>query len=220
MIPLRDRPAPFQHPLRDLFLIALNSVIFLFESALTPESLKTLLYQLGMVPAHITALVSGVGNVGFVSAFLPALTSMFLHGSWMHVIGNMWFLWIFGDNIEDYLGHFKFLLFYLACGLGAAFFQVILTPHSRCPRWEPAVRLRGFRGLLRTFSQSPSFNLVSNFLHVLLARMGHARILVRNAIFEWRRDFPGLLQRCKGRGSFLGSRGRFRSWDCPDQNLA
>ena len=144
MIPLRDDQPRFSTPYVTYFLIALNSVIFLFESALTPESLKTLLYQLGMVPAHITALVSGVGNVGFVSVFLPALTSMFLHGSWMHVIGNMWFLWIFGDNIEDYLGHFKFLLFYLACGLGAAFFQVIL-PHIRaCPRWEPAVRLRGF----------------------------------------------------------------------------
>jgi len=146
MIPLRDDQPRFSTPYVTYFLIALNSVIFLFESALTPESLKALLYQLGMVPAHITAFVSGVGHVGFLPAFLPALTSMFLHGSWMHVIGNMWFLWIFGDNIEDYLGHFKFLLFYLACGLGAAFFQVILTPHSRLPTVGASGAIAGVLG--------------------------------------------------------------------------
>jgi len=133
MIPLRDDQPRFSTPFVTYFLIGLNSVIFLLESALTPESFKTLLYQFGMISANITGYVSGSGRLGLAAVLLPALTSMFLHGSWMHVIGNMWFLWIFGDNIEDHLGHFTYLVFYLASGIGAAFTQVILNPHSVVP---------------------------------------------------------------------------------------
>ena len=146
MIPLRDDQPRFSTPYVTYFLIGLNLVIFLFESALTPESLKTLLYELGMVPANITAYLSGYGRLGLVAVLLPGLTSMFLHGSWMHVIGNMWFLWIFGDNIEDHLGHFLYLLFYLASGLGAAFAQVILTPHSIVPTVGASGAIAGVLG--------------------------------------------------------------------------
>src|SRR5712675_3496716 len=121
MIPLRDDQPRFSTPFVTYFLVGLNLLIFLFEAALTPDSLKILLYQFGMVPANITTYLSGSSRLGLVAVLLPALTSMFLHGSWMHVIGNMWFLWIFGDNIEDYLGHFSYLSFYLASGLAAAF---------------------------------------------------------------------------------------------------
>src|SRR5579862_4728397 len=133
MIPIRDDQPRFINPYVTYFLIGLNVAIFLFEASLTPRNFELLLYQLGMVPANTTAFLAGSNRLGPAAAFLPMLTSMFLHGSWMHVIGNMWFLWIFGDNIEDYLGHFKYLLFYLASGLGAAFAQVILSPHSRVP---------------------------------------------------------------------------------------
>ena len=145
MIPVRDDQPRFSTPYVTYFLIGLNLVIFLFEAALTPESFKALLYQLGMVPANITGLLAGA-RLGLVAAFLPTLTSMFLHGSWMHVIGNMWFLWIFGDNIEDYLGHFKYLLFYLLSGLGAAFAQVILNPHSRVPTVGASGAIAGILG--------------------------------------------------------------------------
>ena len=145
MIPVRDDQPRFSTPCVTYFLIGLNLVIFLFEAALTPESFKALLYQLGMVPANITGLLAGA-RLGLVAAFLPTLTSMFLHGSWMHVIGNMWFLWIFGDNIEDYLGHFKYLLFYLLSGLGAAFAQVILNPHSRVPTVGASGAIAGILG--------------------------------------------------------------------------
>ena len=145
MIPVRDDQPRFSTPYVTYFLIGLNLVIFLFEAALTPESFKALLYQLGMVPANITGLLAGA-RLGLVAAFLPTLTSMFLHGSWMHVIGNMWFLWIFGDNIEDYLGHFKYLVFYLLSGLGAAFAQVVLNPHSRVPTVGASGAIAGVLG--------------------------------------------------------------------------
>jgi len=146
MIPLRDDQPRFSTPYVTYFLIGLNLVAFLFEATLTPQNFKALLYQLGMVPANITGFLAGGSRVGLMAAFLPALTSMFLHGSWMHVIGNMWFLWIFGDNIEDHLGHFKYLLFYLLSGLGAAFAQVILNPHSIVPTVGASGAIAGVLG--------------------------------------------------------------------------
>jgi membrane associated rhomboid family serine protease len=146
MIPLRDDQPRFSTPYVTYFLIALNSAVFVLESALTPDSFKVLLYQFGMVPAHITGYLSGTSRLGLVAVLLPTLTSMFLHGSWMHVIGNMWFLWIFGDNIEDHLGHFKYLVFYLASGLAAAFAQVLLSPHSRVPTVGASGAIAGVLG--------------------------------------------------------------------------
>jgi membrane associated rhomboid family serine protease len=146
MIPLRDDQPRFSTPFATYFLIGLNSAVFLFEWALPPESFKILLYQFGMIPANLTGYLSGTGRLGLVAVFLPALTSMFLHGSPMHVIGNMWFLWIFGDNIEDHLGHFKYLLFYLASGLGAAFAQLLLNPHSRVPTVGASGAIAGVLG--------------------------------------------------------------------------
>ena len=146
MIPVRDDQPRFSTPYVTYFLIGLNLVIFLFEAALTPQSFKLLLFQFGMIPANITGVLTGTLGLGFTAAFLPALTSMFLHGSWMHVIGNMWFLWIFGDNVEDYLGHFKYLLFYLLSGLGAALAQVVLSPHSRVPTVGASGAIAGVLG--------------------------------------------------------------------------
>jgi membrane associated rhomboid family serine protease len=146
MIPIRDDQPRFITPYVTYFLIGLNLVIFLFEASLAPRSFEVLLYQLGMVPANTTAFLAGANRIGAAAAFLPMLTSMFLHGSWMHVIGNMWFLWIFGDNIEDYLGHFKYLLFYLLSGLGAAFTQLVLTPHSLVPTVGASGAIAGVLG--------------------------------------------------------------------------
>ena len=86
MIPIRDDTPRFSTPYVTYFLIGLNLLIYLFESALTPESLKILLYQLGMVPANLTRFLAGAGDLGLVAGLLPSLTSMFLHGSWAHVI--------------------------------------------------------------------------------------------------------------------------------------
>jgi membrane associated rhomboid family serine protease len=146
MIPVRDDQPRFSTPYVTYFLVGLNLLVFLFEASLTARGFKILLFQLGMIPANITGLLSGSHKMGGATAFLPTVTSMFLHGSWMHVIGNMWFLWIFGDNIEDYLGHFKYLLFYLLSGLGAAFAQVLLTPHSSVPTVGASGAIAGVLG--------------------------------------------------------------------------
>ena len=145
MIPIRDDQPRFSPPILNNCLIGLNLLIFLFESILGPRSLQALFFQFGLVPSHVTGILDR-GSPNLAALFVPFFTSMFLHGSWLHVLGNMWFLWIFGDNIEDYLGHFKYLLFYLLSGLAAAVTQVILTPHTRVPTVGASGAIAGVLG--------------------------------------------------------------------------
>ncbi len=146
MFPIRDDQPRYSTPYLTYFLIGLNLLIFLFEFALDPASLEALFNQFGMVPAHVTRLLTSGHHVNLAVLALPFFTSMFLHGSWSHVIGNMWFLWIFGDNIEDYLGHFKYITFYILCGLAAAVTQLILTPHLQAPTVGASGAIAGVMG--------------------------------------------------------------------------
>ena len=147
MIPLRDDQPRFSTPYVTYFLIGLNLVDFPVRGQPDPGKLQYPALPIGHgAGQHHGILWPEPAGWELVAAFLPTLTSMFLHGSWMHVIGNMWFLWIFGDNIEDYLGHFKYLLFYLLSGLGAAFAQVVLNPHSRVPTVGASGAIAGVLG--------------------------------------------------------------------------
>ena len=146
MIPIRDDQPRYSTPYINSFLIGLNLLIFLFESLLDPDSLKALVDQLGIVPAHLTAFLSGSPNYSPLAIALPFFTSMFLHGSWMHVIGNMWFLYIFGDNVEDYLGHFQYLVFYLLVGPIAMATQIAVDPYSRVPTLGASGAIAGVLG--------------------------------------------------------------------------
>jgi membrane associated rhomboid family serine protease len=146
MIPIRDDQPRFSVPYLTYFLIGLNLLIFFFEAALDPRSLEILIRQFGLIPAHVTHLLGGEAGTNPAASLLPILTSMFLHGSWLHVIGNMWFLWIFGDNIEDYLGHFQYLMFYLISGVAAALAQLALTPGSRVPTVGASGAIAGVLG--------------------------------------------------------------------------
>ena len=130
MIPLYDTIPSSRRPYVMYAIIAINVLVFLFEISMNPLELKAFMYQYGLVPARYT--VERVREIlGF--SLLPWITHMFLHGGWMHIIGNMWFLWIFGDNVEDAFGHFKFLLFYISGGLFAAFFHFLTMLHAPIP---------------------------------------------------------------------------------------
>jgi membrane associated rhomboid family serine protease len=149
MIPLHDDTPRFSTPYVTYFLIALNTVIFLFEwwvGLQNQGDLNALIYEFGVVPRHVTALLNGGTQVSLVGAFIPILTSMFLHASWLHIIGNMWVLWIFGDNIEDYLGHFRYLVFYLVCGVAASVTHILLNPNSRLPSVGASGAIAGVMG--------------------------------------------------------------------------
>ena len=149
MIPIRDETPRFSTPFITYFLVGLNTLIFLYEWLLgmqSPRALNALIFQLGVVPTHVTEALGGVPHYELSAAFLPILTSMFLHGSWLHVIGNMWILWIFGDNIEDYLGHFVYLVFYLVCGFAASVAHVLLNLNSGVPSIGASGAIAGVMG--------------------------------------------------------------------------
>src|SRR5271168_4013914 len=146
MLPLRDDQPRYSTPWVNSFLIGLNLLIFLFEATLDPRSLDLLIRQFGVVPSHVAAFLSGSTRYSLAAVVLPFFTSMFLHGSWMHVINNMWFLYIFGDNVEDYLGHFKYLVFYLLTGLIAMATQVAIYPQSNVPTVGASGAIAGVLG--------------------------------------------------------------------------
>ena len=132
MIPLRDVIPSRTTPYITVTIIILNALAWLFELAL-PADVRTIFLQVyGVVPAdfHATTLI----------------TSMFLHGGWMHVLGNMWYLWIFGDNVEDRLGHGRFIVFYLLCGIIAALGQIAIDPGSTLPTIGASGAIAGVMG--------------------------------------------------------------------------
>jgi membrane associated rhomboid family serine protease len=146
MLPLKDDQPSYSTPYVNWFLIGLNILIFLFQATLDPRSSKLLAQQFGEVPSHLAAFVAGSHRYTLPQVVLPFFTSMFLHGGWAHVLGNMWFLYIFGDNVEDYLGHFKYLVFYLMSGLIAMGTQVAIYPHSNVPTIGASGAIAGVLG--------------------------------------------------------------------------
>ena len=132
MIPLRDVIPSRTVPFITITIIVLNALAWLFELSLPERDLNQFLTYYGVVPADF---------------WVPSLvTSMFLHGSWMHVIGNMWYLWIFGDNVEDRLGHGRFIVFYLLCGIAAAIGQIAIDSSSTLPTIGASGAIAGVMG--------------------------------------------------------------------------
>jgi membrane associated rhomboid family serine protease len=132
VIPLRDVIPSRTTPYITVTIIVLNGLAWLFELSLPRDVLPQFLQAYGMVPADFRA---------------PTLiTSMFLHGSWMHVLGNMWYLWIFGDNVEDRVGHGRFIVFYLLCGIIAALGQMAIDPTSTLPTIGASGAIAGMMG--------------------------------------------------------------------------
>lgn len=127
MFPLKDDVPSTSFPLITIILIAINVYIFQYEVSLGLSGMEELFYTFGLIPARYSDYQNSLME------YFPFLSSMFLHGSWMHVIGNMWMLWLFGDNVEDRMGKEKFLLFYIICGLAAGFTHYFINPASAVP---------------------------------------------------------------------------------------
>src|SRR5258708_23814057 len=144
MIPLKDNTPRVSFPTVTLALIAINVVVFLYQVTMDPYSLNSFVMQNGVVPFRVTGFLNG--RVPLDSAMAPFFTSMFLHGGWLHLIGNMWFLWIFGDNVEDAFGSFAYLIFYLTCGIAASLVQFVAAPLSRVPTIGASGAIAGVMG--------------------------------------------------------------------------
>lgn len=149
MLPIKDDQPRYSTPYVTWFLIGLNILVFFLQwsqQMADPRGADLLARQFGEVPAHLSAFLSGTSHYTLPQVIVPFFTSMFLHASWMHVLGNMWFLFIFGDNVEDYLGHFKYLVFYLLAGLLAMSTQVAMYPHSNVPTVGASGAIAGVLG--------------------------------------------------------------------------
>ena len=133
MFPIRDDNPHFLTPFATIGLIAANVISwFLVQGLGTEPALSASVLGLGLVPAD--------------ASWHNVLTSMFLHGSWLHLIGNMWFLWIFGNNVEDAMGHVRFVVFYVLCGVAAAFTQIAANPSSEIPMVGASGAIGGVMG--------------------------------------------------------------------------
>ncbi len=150
MIPLKDDIPSRSYPIVNVTLIIINIVAFLFELSLG-DKLELFLRTYGVIPFKY--FYSGIrledGSVILFSLeekIIPLFTSMFLHGGWLHLISNMLYLWIFGDNVEDRMGHFRYIFFYVLCGLAAAAAHIITNPESEIPTIGASGAIAGVLG--------------------------------------------------------------------------
>src|SRR5262249_10199107 len=132
MIPLRDVIPSRTTPYVTITIVVINALVFLYEFSLSDQQVNNFVFSYGLVPAYFS---------------WPAVfTSMFLHGGFLHIAGNMLYLWIFGDNVEDRMGHGRFIVFYLLCGIAAALAQTLTVPDSMVPMVGASGAIAGVMG--------------------------------------------------------------------------
>jgi membrane associated rhomboid family serine protease len=145
MIPIRNAVPSRYPPVITWMLIITNCLVFLFQDSLSPYELKLLLRQFALIPARYTAFASGETELAAID-ILPFFSMMLLHGGWLHLILNMWTLWLFGPTVEDRLGHGRYLAFYLTCGLAASIAHVMFNPTSIVPALGASGAIAGILG--------------------------------------------------------------------------
>jgi membrane associated rhomboid family serine protease len=147
-IPLKDLNPTRTYPFVNITLILTNVVVFIYElgleATLPRKAFEAVLFSYSTVPARFPAFLTG--HASFEVSFMPLVTSMFLHSGFLHLAGNMLFLWIFGDNVEDFFGHFVYVFFYLFCGIGAGLLHVLFNLHSTIPAIGASGAISGVMG--------------------------------------------------------------------------
>ncbi len=167
MIPLRDANPTSAVPVVTIGLIVLNSMTFIYELSLK-DGLDAFIRAYGMVPREVVFSYVLPGGI-WENAITPMITSLFLHGGWMHLVGNMWFLWIFGDNVEDRIGPVRFLIFYILCGMAASLAHVINSPMSTIPTIGASGAISGVLGAYLVVF--PHARVLTLFIIVVIVRI-------------------------------------------------
>jgi len=169
MIPLKDRNPTRRIPVVNISLIVLNVALFLYEARLGP-ALEPFLYRYGMIPRLVS---QEAFNGGIRLGILGTLfSSLFLHGGWLHLIGNMLYLWVFGDNVEDKLGRSRYLVFYLVCGLSAGAVHVLVDPLSQVPTIGASGAISGVLGAyLLMFPKARVLTLIPIFIFLQVTEL-------------------------------------------------
>ncbi len=143
-IPLRDENPSGKFGFVNVGLLLANIAVFVYQLTLTPHTYKAFVMANAMVPARVSGWTSGHGT--FEAAFLPLVTSIFLHSGFAHILGNMLFLWIFGDNVEAEFGHLQYLVFYFICGIGAGLTHIAFNYNSHLPALGASGAISGVMG--------------------------------------------------------------------------
>ena len=144
MIPLKDINPTRTTPFVNIALILANVLVFIHEFSLPARAERAFVMANATIPSQFTQFLAG--HVGFQSAFEPLFTSMFLHAGLMHLLGNMLFLWVFGDNVEDYFGHVAYLCFYVVCGIASGLVHVLFNLSSPLPALGASGAISGVMG--------------------------------------------------------------------------
>ena len=174
MIPISDRNPTRGLPIVNLLLISANVVVFLYELTLRSQLLNRFIFTWGVVPSDFFSAWSHPAQTP-LSVWTTLITSQFLHAGWAHILGNMIFLWVFGDNVEDVLGSFRYLVFYLACGVAAGIVQVLVVGPSDVPSIGASGAIAGVLGA-----------------YLLLDPFTKVTILLPIFFFFWGIDLPAL----------------------------
>jgi membrane associated rhomboid family serine protease len=192
MIPLRDVIPSRTTPYVTIGIIALNVLAFGFELSLSPGARQQFVRGFGVVPAEF--------------AWPGLISSMFLHGGWLHIIGNMWYLWIFGDNVEDRMGHLRYLVFYILAGVAAGLAQVLVNPDSYVPTIGASGAIAGVMGAYFVlYPRSRVLTLIPLFIFIEIVEIPAVFFL----------GFWFLMQLFSGAGSIAhtaGSQGGIAFW--------
>jgi membrane associated rhomboid family serine protease len=146
MIPLRDDNPSASKPAVTVALIAVVTLVFFWQLSVGPQLGEAVIYTLGLIPGVLLGQHELPERLAIVPPAATILTSMFLHAGWLHLLSNMLFLWIYGDNVEDAMGHARFLLFYVVCGIAAALTQALPDPHSTIPMIGASGAISGVLG--------------------------------------------------------------------------
>ncbi|HLC26579.1 MAG TPA: rhomboid family intramembrane serine protease [bacterium] len=171
MIPLKDENPTRTFPAMTLGIIILNVLFFLYEIGLSPAQREIVFYKLGAVPVEITHLIP-ISPEKTIPLPATLLTAMFVHGGFIHLAGNMLYLWVFGNNIEDAMGHAKFVIFYLLMGLIASFSHIVSAPDSTVPMIGASGAIAGILGAyVYLFPRARIRTLVIFFFFIQIVRI-------------------------------------------------
>ena len=174
MIPLRDTTRSDSFPVVNTILIISNVIVFLYELSLG-QGFNHFIFQHGLIPGSLLSST----NTEIVERFSPFFTSLFIHGGFLHLLGNILFLYIFGDNVEDKMGHFKYLVFYIICGFSAAIFQTLTNIHSPIPMIGASGAISGVLGAyLIFFPKSRILTLLPIFFFIQLIHIPAAVFII------------------------------------------
>ncbi len=146
MIPLRDDNPAHITPLLTVSFIVLCTLVYIYQASLPSQPGELFVYRFGAIPATVFGNTALPPEIHGAAPFVTLITSMFLHGSWMHLIGNMLYLWIFGDNVEGAMGHIRFIMFYVLCGVIAVFSHAFTDPSSTVPMVGASGAISGVLG--------------------------------------------------------------------------